>query len=175
MHQPHLRRTCKDVDTPRLINASTRLIITIRRPDRPIAFEGSPWGYYIRRERHTRRLSMPQTTKLIGCCEESISGWELYGREPEHHKIPGIIKFLGFVPLECSPYQPSLGASIKAARELSGLTQKQLAKKCRLSPATIASAERNGPTRPANITRIGRALGVPFSRYMQPGGWLNPA
>ena len=119
------------------------------------------WGYFLKQVRTERGLSGYEVADVLGVSEPSVSRWET-STEPPHVKyIPAIIDFLGFVPWCRTPYQSSLGESVKAAREIKGYTQRALQQAAGVNQATIVYIERGTTNpRPFILQRLERALKI---------------
>jgi len=65
-------------------------------PEHPITV-----GEHIRKKRMDLGLLQREVAEIIGVTESSIWNWE-HGTEPELQFNPSIIKFLGYIPFDCS-------------------------------------------------------------------------
>jgi DNA-binding XRE family transcriptional regulator len=102
-------------------------------------------GDHIRTRRLDLNLLQEQVADQIGVHEQTISGWERNATVPEVRYMPAIIQFLGFDPL---PPAKSLPNRLAAARRALGLSQRKMAEKLGVDPATLMGweAERHQPT-----------------------------
>src|SRR5262245_53170171 len=71
-----------------------------------------------------RKLFIKDVAAQIGVTKTIVSLWETHRSEPTVSKIPGIIRFLGFVPYRAAG---SLGDWLKLVRSSLGYSQRQLA------------------------------------------------
>jgi transcriptional regulator with XRE-family HTH domain len=103
-------------------------------------------GDHIRTRRLDLKLLQKQVADQIGVHEQTITGWERNATVPEVRYIPAIIQFLGFNPL---PEASSLPGHLATARRALGLSQRKMAGKLGVDPATLMGWEagRHQPTR----------------------------
>jgi ribosome-binding protein aMBF1 (putative translation factor) len=89
----------------------------------------------------------------------TITSWEGNATIPEVRYMPAIIQFLGYNPL---PVASSLPESLVTARKALGLSQRKMAAKLGVDPATIMGWEagRHKPTG-KSLDLIGTALQIP--------------
>ncbi len=75
----------------------------------------------------------------------TITNWEVNATVPEVRYIPAIIRFLGYNPL---PPADSIAGCLAAARRRLGLSQRKMAAKLGVDPATLMGWEagRHRPT-----------------------------
>lgn len=146
--------------------ASARFItVILPRPDRPKEPTGkSAWGWNIRAARLARGIGTAEASGLIGVAQNTLFGWEAGRTVPKVFFIPGIIGFIGYVPMRFSPYQSSLGASFRAARELRGLRIVDLAALAGLGAKQVWNIESDAYYPEANCARIERALSIPVRK-----------
>jgi len=95
-------------------------------------------GDHIRARRLDRKLLQGQTAAQIGVHEQTITNWERNASSPEIHYIPAILEFLGYDPL---PHPTSLSERLAAARRGHGLSQRKMAAKLGVDPATLMGWE----------------------------------
>ncbi|MGB8477993.1 MAG: helix-turn-helix transcriptional regulator [Acidobacteriaceae bacterium] len=102
-------------------------------------------GDHIRTRRLDLKLLQGQVADQIGVHEQTITGWERNATSPEIHYIPAILNFLGYDPL---PPAISLPERLAAARRRLGLSQRKMAGKLGIDPATLMGWEagRHQPT-----------------------------
>jgi transcriptional regulator with XRE-family HTH domain len=113
-------------------------------------------GDHIRARRLDLKLLQKQVADQIGVHEMTITGWEGNATIPEVRYMPAIIQFLGYNPL---PSASSLPERIGAARRALGLSQRKMAAKLGVDPATLMGWEagRHHPTG-KNLDLIGRVV-----------------
>jgi transcriptional regulator with XRE-family HTH domain len=102
-------------------------------------------GDHIRARRLDLKLLQKRAADQIGVHETTITGWESNATVPEVRYMPAIIQFLGYSPL---PVANSLPERLATARRALGLSQRKMAKKLGVDPATLMGweAERHQPT-----------------------------
>jgi len=86
----------------------------------------------------------------------TIWNWECNESFPQVHKIPSIIRFLGYNPL---PAFQTEGERLIAARKVRGITQKQMAKLLGINSTTLARWKRG------NCQRLGKFWRVVVSKF----------
>lgn len=114
-------------------------------------------GDHIRARRLDLKLLQKQVADQIGVHEMTITSWEGNATVPEVRYMPAIIQFLGYNPL---PAASSLPERLVTARRELGLSQRKMAAKLGVDPATLMGWEagRHQPT--------GKNLGV-IARVLQ--------
>jgi transcriptional regulator with XRE-family HTH domain len=102
-------------------------------------------GDHIRTRRLGLKLLQEQVAEQIGVHEMTITGWESNATVPETRYMPGVIRFLGYDPQ--SPAD-SIPERLAAARKSLGLSQRKMAAKLGVDPATLMDWEagRHQPT-----------------------------
>ena len=102
-------------------------------------------GDHIRARRLDLNLLQKQVADQIGVHEQTITGWESNATVPEIRYMPAIIQFLGYNPL---PAASSLPERLATARRTLGLSQRKMAGKLGVDPATLMGWEagRHRPT-----------------------------
>ena len=115
-------------------------------------------GDHIRTRRLDLGLFQSQVAEQIGVRPQTITNWEGNASQPPVQYIPDIIQFLGYAPL---PPADSLPECLAAARRRLGLSQRKMAEKLGVDPATVMGWEagRHQPTG-KSLDLIGRALDV---------------
>ena len=100
---------------------------------------------HIRARRLDLKLLQKQVADQIGVHEQTITGWERNATVPKVRYIPAIIQFLGYNP---APPAISLPEHIATVRRALGLSQRKMAGKLGVDPATLMGweAERHQPT-----------------------------
>ncbi|MBI5431909.1 MAG: helix-turn-helix transcriptional regulator [Planctomycetes bacterium] len=130
---------------------------TLRAP-RPAAgypVELRTVGEHVRRRRLDLGLSQRAMAGELRVHPATILNWERGKTEPGARMLARIIKVLGYHPRLVGSDLPS---RIRAAREIRGLTQEQLAEDLGLDPSTVRKWER-GRKRPyPRLTRIFEAF-----------------
>jgi len=88
----------------------------------------------------------------------TITNWEVNATVPEVRFMPAIIQFLGYNPI---PAANSLADRLAAARRALGLSQRKMAGKLGVDPATLMGWEagRHQPTG-RSIELIGKVLEI---------------
>jgi len=86
-----------------------------------------------------------ELAQMLGATEQTIRFWELDKTKPIHKYMPKVIQFLGYDPF---PVPKTLSERLKRYRLMHGLTQRELAKKLRVSPDALRDweADRHKPT-----------------------------
>ncbi len=106
-------------------------------------------GDHIRKKRLDLKLCQHEVVWLIGVDKTTVFNWERNYSSPELKYMPKVIEFLGYVPFE----EPkTLGEKIVYYRWLSGMTQKELARKLGVDPTTLACWE-SGEKEPRSVYR----------------------
>ena len=106
-------------------------------------------GDHLRKRRLDLGLLQREVAEKIGVTSTTICGWEGQRIQPEIRFIARIIKFLGYDPF---PEPESFPEKLKTYRLRLGLSQRRLAAKLGIDPATIAGWE-EGRHKPVNIYR----------------------
>ncbi len=92
-------------------------------------------GNHIRRKRMDEGLSLNDVGDIIGVSDETLTSWALHNRKPMIAQYPGIIRFLGYDPLDTG------GNSIKERlgryKRAKGYSNKALSKMIGCDEATI--------------------------------------
>ena len=105
-------------------------------------------GAHILRRRLKLRLTQREVARLLGVKPETLLNWEKGRRRASFRYFPKIAEFLTYMPL--FPEPQDFGSRIVHRRRLLGLSQKDLARKLKVDPSTLARWER-GKRRPARI------------------------
>jgi transcriptional regulator with XRE-family HTH domain len=113
-------------------------------------------GDHIRARRLDLQLFQKQVADQIGVHETTITGWKGNATIPEVRYMPAIIQFLGYNPL---PGANSLSERLNTARRSLGLSQRKMAAKLGVDPATLMGWEA-GRHQPIgkSLALIGRVL-----------------
>lgn len=116
--------------------------LSIQRPDRfDLTSDTTNWAHHIQIKRLEKGHSYREAAKIIGvdCGVLMPSG----SRPASPSAIPKIIDYLGYIPWSKTPYaQPTLRDAYKAAREICGINQKQMAARLGISQAAYSRLER---------------------------------
>jgi site-specific DNA recombinase len=148
-------------------------IITITRPDYVESPAGRlSWARRIHQTRIARGESVECAAKKLGVDADILRRWEAGRKTLWPGYIPAIIVYLGFVPWDRTPYaQASPLEALRAAREIAGLSQSELARQLGVSQSHISELERGDKDRPGLLDRIESLIGVDvrriFSSYHQ--------
>ena len=115
-------------------------------------------GDHIRKRRLDLNLLQKQVADQIGVHEQTITGWERNATSPEIHFIPAILNFLGYNPI---PQAQTLPDRLVSMRKMLGLSQRKMAEKLGVDPATLMGWEagRHRPTG-KSLDVIGRVLQI---------------
>jgi len=113
-------------------------------------------GDHIRARRLDLNLLQKEVADQIGVHELTITNWEDNATVPEVRYIPAIIQFLGYNPL---PAAITLPERLASARRALGLSQRKMAARLGVDPATLMGWEagRHQLTQ-RNLDLIGRIL-----------------
>ena len=113
-------------------------------------------GDHIRARRLDLKLLQKQVAAQIGVHEITISNWEGNAAVPAIRYMPAIIQFLGYDPL---PPANSFPERLATARRVLGLSQRKMAEKLGVDPATLLGWEagQHEPSR-KSLDVIGRVL-----------------
>jgi len=96
-------------------------------------------GDHLRKKRLELKLLQKEVAQMLGVDEVTVYNWEKNRASPRLQHTPKVVEFLGYLPFE----EPeTLGERIVYYRRLGGVTQKELAKKIGVDPATLARWER---------------------------------
>ena len=110
-------------------------------PEQPVTV-----GDHIRKKRLDAGLTHRELVRRMGIASMTLTGWELYGREPWPQHWPKIISFLVYEPFS----KPKTTAEkVVAARRRLGLSRKALAKRLGVAPRAVSRWEEGG----AEITK----------------------
>ncbi|MGD0156165.1 MAG: helix-turn-helix transcriptional regulator [Terracidiphilus sp.] len=102
-------------------------------------------GDHIRTRRLDLKLMQKQVADRIGVHQLTITNWERNATVPAIRHLPAIIRFLGYDP---RPSANSIPDRLAAARRALGLSQRKMAAKLGVDPATLQGWEagRRQPT-----------------------------
>jgi transcriptional regulator with XRE-family HTH domain len=115
-------------------------------------------GDHIRSRRLDLKLLQRQIADQAGVDGATIANWEGNASSSAIRHIPAIIQFLGYDPL---PPALAFSERLASARRRLGLSQRKMAQKLGVDPATLMGWEagRHHPTK-RSLDRIGRALQI---------------
>jgi transcriptional regulator with XRE-family HTH domain len=115
-------------------------------------------GDHLRKRRLDLKLLQKQVAEQIGVDELTVTNYERNATVPAIRHMPAIIQFLGYDPL---PSANSLPERLAAARRALGLSQRKMAEKLGVDPATIKNWE-SGLHQPTgkSLDLIGRIVSV---------------
>ncbi len=91
-------------------------------------------------------LLQREVAERIGVKEESIYNWENNRSQPKIHLIPGIIKFLGYIPFRL--LNGTFAEKLLAFRKTHGFSQRKAAKLLGVDQTTLRDWE-NGKHKPS--------------------------
>jgi transcriptional regulator with XRE-family HTH domain len=125
-------------------------------------------GDHIRKRRLDLGLLQSEIARQIGVCTSPVCNWEGNESTPVPRFMPAIHTFLGYDP---APKPLSLADRIRLGRRALGLSQRQLAARLAVDPATIRDWE-TGRNRPScrNLRAIALLFGSPKSYVSSSGG-----
>lgn len=92
----------------------------------------------MRQRRKELGLTQQGAARALGVGHSTLKNWERGRTEIRESLYPLVIRFLGHDP---NPVPQSLAERIRAARQLSGLSQKALALRLGLDPSTLRAWE----------------------------------
>lgn len=119
--------------------------LTARKPSLlDIQPEPQTWGERIRRRRLELGLLQQEAAEQIRCSVSSVTAWERNRVQPKVSEVPGIIRFLGYAPIE--PAEP-WSARLSRARQAVGFSRKRLAIELGVDESTVKQWE-DGQGRP---------------------------
>lgn len=124
------------------------------------------WGYYLKLIRQAQALTTQAVAVQLNISVRTLTYWELLNGAPSAHYIPAIIRFLGFVPWPCTPYQPTLPEAIRNAREIKGWNQGDLARQMGVTQAIVSRIELGKRAAKWKIERMESLLNTTFQRYL---------
>lgn len=98
-------------------------------------------GDHIRKRRLNLGLQQRDVAQKLGVNVNTVTNWELNRTQPAPRFIPGIIRFLAYVPFDTTGDSLPVPARLKAYRRIHGLSQKKLAVALGVDPSTLARWE----------------------------------
>ena len=96
-------------------------------------------GDHLRKRRLDLRLLQREVAEQIGVDTTTITNWELGHTTPALCRMPNVIQFLGYDP---QPQPETLGQALKRRRQVRGMSQREMAKRLGVDPATVGRSER---------------------------------
>lgn len=115
-------------------------------------------GEHLKKRRLDLGLRQKDVARELGVNFKTYENWEQGKYEPEVRFLPAVIRFLGYDP---SPAPVSLPDRIRAARRRQGISQRELARRLGLDPATVGTWEAGRVVRP--FPRIAKL----FAQYVE--------
>ena len=108
-------------------------------------------GDHVRKRRLDLGLLQREVELRIGVDPTSVFNWEAGTASPNLRALPGVIRFLGYNPIETGS---TFGEQLRANRRRLGLSQSDIARRLGIGPSTVLDwgTGRHRPTR-----RYGRA------------------
>ena len=97
-------------------------------------------GEHLKKRRLDLGLKQKEVAAHLGIHLTTLQLWERGVGDPGVKPLPGIIRFLGYVPFNC---ESTPGGRIVFLRRCSGLTQEQLATRLDCNPGTLWRWERD--------------------------------
>jgi transcriptional regulator with XRE-family HTH domain len=94
-------------------------------------------GEHVRNRRLKRRETQRIVAQQLNVETDSITNWELGRNEPQVHHIPLIIEYLGYTPL-FDLAGTNIEKRVQQTLYSHGISQKELARKLNIDPATIS-------------------------------------
>ncbi len=95
----------------------------------------------MRKHRLDLRMLQREVAHQLGVDETTVTNWELNRFAPDLRKMPGVIRFLGYLPEQDGT---SPGQRLRTARRALGFSIKDVAKAVGVDPGTVARWEMGG-------------------------------
>lgn len=99
-------------------------------------------GDHIKKRRFELKRTQIEISRILGVSECTITNWEKNYTQPRLHLMPRVIDFLGYAPSTNKEPQ-TLGERLVKYRKNHGMSQKELARRIQIDPATLSRLERN--------------------------------
>jgi transcriptional regulator with XRE-family HTH domain len=112
-------------------------------------------GDHLRRRRLDLGLLQREVADRLGVNEATVTNWELNRTKPALRFLPGIIRFLGYVPWAADG---SIGDRLLAFRWERGLSQSALARLLGVDPCTLSRWERGQQVPAGRHARLAEAF-----------------
>ena len=97
-------------------------------------------GDHVRAWRINNQLTQADVAKLLRVCEDTVVGWETRNISPTAKQMPGIIKLIGYLPIQIDA--STLGGQINHYRFIHGLTPKEFGALIPANASTILDWEK---------------------------------
>ena len=97
-------------------------------------------GDHLRKKRLDLDLLQRDVARILDVTVDSICNWERSRSSPRLYLIPGIVKFLGYMPDQST--NANLGLRIRLIRHSLGMRQDFLARQLGVDPSTLGRWER---------------------------------
>ena len=101
-------------------------------------------GDHVRKRRLDLGLRQKDVARLLGANVNTVTNWEVGRSTPVLRYVPGIVRFLGYVPF---PTDGLLPQRLRAYRQVFGLSQRALANRLGVDESTVWHWEQ-GTSRP---------------------------
>ena len=116
-------------------------------------------GDHIRKWRINNHLFQADVAKRLDVCEDTIVGWEMRNVNPTVRHIPGIVKLIGYLPIEIDI--STFGGRIAMYRYKHGITPKELGLLVSADASTVRAWEAGKNTPHKNrIRHIEESLSI---------------
>ncbi len=95
-------------------------------------------GDHLRKRRLDLGLLQKDVARQLGANVNTVTNWEVGRSAPALRYIPGIIRFLSYVPFDTTGDSSPLFRRLEHYRRVRGLSQKRLAGMLGVDPSTLA-------------------------------------
>jgi DNA-binding XRE family transcriptional regulator len=138
------------MDIPALPFSKTRNSMSRPKPD------GYPKilktiGDHVRKWRMDNGLVQRDVAEMLGVCLNTVEGWESRKKMPAIRQMPGIIRLLGYLPIQID--SSTMSGNITYYRYMRGITQEELAKELGVNESTVFHYEK-GTHKPVRKTSL---------------------
>lgn len=96
-------------------------------------------GDHIRKWRMDNNLLQSDIASILKVCEDSVVGWEVRGTTPCIRQMPGIIRMIGYFPVQIDT--STFGEKITYYRYMLGLTPEEFGQMVSANSSTVRSWE----------------------------------
>jgi DNA-binding transcriptional regulator YiaG len=96
-------------------------------------------GDHIRAWRIENKLFQKDIAEILKVCEDSVVGWEVRGNIPTMQQMPGIIRMIGYLPVDINT--STFGGRITHYRYMLGMTPRQFGVLIPADASTVRSWE----------------------------------